>query len=70
MKAILEFDLPEEQEDLNKALNGAEAHSVLFTLDQTLRSHVKHGSNKDWDTETVIKIRDHLSEITADLNIL
>jgi len=39
MKAILEFDLPEEQEALQNALNGTRWRGILQHLDQQLKHH-------------------------------
>ena len=45
MKATLEFDLPEEQEEFRVAVNGAAWQAVLQNLDQQLRGVVKHGDD-------------------------
>lgn len=42
MKAILEYTLPEEQEDYRTALNGHVYRQALHNLDQKLRSVIKH----------------------------
>jgi hypothetical protein len=42
MKAILEFELPENEVDFNLALDGSKWSYVVWQLDQYLRSQVKH----------------------------
>jgi len=42
MKAILEFELPENDIDFNLALDGSKWSYVVWQLDQYLRSQVKH----------------------------
>lgn len=42
MKAILEFDLPEDGDDFKKAANANELSLVLWDLDQWLRSNTKY----------------------------
>ena len=42
-KIILEFDSEEESNDARTALDGHKWKSVVWDLDQELRSTVKHG---------------------------
>jgi len=42
MKAILEFELPENEIDFNLALDGSKWSYVVRQLNQYLRSQVKH----------------------------
>lgn len=42
MKAILEFELPENEVDFNLALDGSKWSYVVWQLDQYLRSQIKH----------------------------
>lgn len=46
MKATLEFNLPEEDQEHQDALYGSRWRSVVFELDQRLRSRDKHGGDK------------------------
>ena len=41
-KAILEFSLPEDQDDFDFANNGGRYYSILFELDQYFRNKVKY----------------------------
>jgi len=43
-KAILEFDLPDDQGDFDAALAGRAALSALWGIDQHCRGLLKHGS--------------------------
>jgi hypothetical protein len=47
MKATLEFALPDDQGDFDRARLGPLAISTLWDLDQHLRSLLKHGSPTD-----------------------
>ena len=42
MKAILEFDLPEEQYEFDSAVNGCQWHNLVSDLDEKLRQDIKH----------------------------
>ena len=42
MEAILKFNLPEDQEDFNIALDGGKWALSMFELNQWLRSQIKH----------------------------
>jgi hypothetical protein len=52
-KAILEFQLPEEETEHEDALNGTLWRSVVADLDNTLRSWIKHGLPRDITIETL-----------------
>lgn len=42
MKAILEYNLPEDQEQFDEAINGGRWQHVAWSLDQWLRSQTKY----------------------------
>ena len=42
MKAILKFDLPEEQNEFELAVNAYKWYSVVWDMDQYLRSQTKY----------------------------
>ena len=42
MKAILEFNLPEDQPEFNNALKGGDWKHVCWEMDQYLRKRVKY----------------------------
>ena len=56
MHAILRFRLPEEQTEFTAALQGADAKSALWQVDQYCRGVLKHG-------EPSAETRRHLEEI-------
>ena len=43
MKAILEFNLPEENYQHKAALQGADLRLIICTLDNMLRGYLKYG---------------------------
>jgi hypothetical protein len=66
MKAILEFNLPEDQSDFDLAVNGAKAQVALWEMDQWLRAQYKYMSDDDLvegKYETFVKCRGQLREI-------
>jgi len=60
MKAILEFNLPEEQAEHYCAIKGADMLNVLWELKAELRSMLKYGELPDKQYEIVEKIQDFL----------
>jgi hypothetical protein len=70
MKAKLTFDLPEEQEEFNDAINGSAFKSVVWELDQYMRSELKHGELTGDVHEKVQEIRDQLHSILNDNNVM
>lgn len=60
MKAILEFNLPEEQAEHYCAIKGADMFNVLWELKAELRSMLKYGELPDKQYEIVEKIQDFL----------
>jgi len=59
MKAILEFNLPEESLEHRLALDGSKWKAVCQEIDQWLRSLEKHS---DQDTVSASKVRGRLRE--------
>lgn len=47
MKATLEFDLPEDRDAHNDAVNGTAWKCLVFDFDQQLREWLKHGQPGD-----------------------
>lgn len=68
MKAILEFNLPEDHTEHRQAINGGLWESVLWELDQDLRSTVKWGDDKT-KAEYAEKIREKIYELMSDHNL-
>jgi hypothetical protein len=61
MKAILEFDLPDDQDEYDAARLGREALSTLWEIDQRCRSLLKHGEPTDEERGLAEEIRAMIS---------
>ena len=64
MKATLEYNLPEEQEDFNYANNGFNYYMALVEMDQWLRTEYKYN-----DKEEMYEVREKLREIILENNV-
>ena len=60
MKAIIEFNLPEEQAEHYCAIKGADMLNVLWELKAEIRSMLKYGELTSEQYEIVDKIQDFL----------
>jgi hypothetical protein len=71
MKAILEFNLPDDQQDFDLAISGMKFWSVLWELDQSLRSKTKYASDDlpQDKYDAYQEIRDELRELMSDNNL-
>jgi hypothetical protein len=68
-KIILEFNLPEEQDEYELAHNAAKFYDCLYNFSQELRTWYKHGHDfKDAD-DAVEKIREKFYEELNDNNV-
>ena len=67
MKAILEFNLPDDQQDFELATKGLKFWSVLWELDQSLRSKTKYASDDlpQDKYDAYQEIRDELYELMS-----
>jgi hypothetical protein len=64
MKAILEFNLPEEKYEHERAIHAMDAFALLHDIDQHLRSVVKHGEGGYESVEDLAtNIRNQISEL-------
>ena len=66
MKAILEFNLPEDHIEFEMATNGSKMHSVLWEMDQWLRAQYKYMPDSEYSEDkynTFEKCREHLREL-------
>ena len=64
MKAILEFNLPEDKEDFDFATNGINYYSALVEFDNWLRSEYKYNGN-----EPMFEVRKKLNEFINENNV-
>jgi len=71
MKAILEFNLPDDQQDFDLATRGMKFWSVLWELDQSLRSKTKYApDNLPQDKyDAYQEIREELRELMLNNDI-
>lgn len=67
MKAILEFTLPEEQEQFEDASNGWKWSHSMWQLDQYLRAKVKYASD-DAHEESIKAFEEAREELYRILN--
>jgi hypothetical protein len=69
MKAVLEFDLPEDNTDFKSAINGHKYKDAIWELDQLLRSEIKYKDLSE-DTYKAYKFcREELRKILAEDNL-
>ena len=67
MKATLEFNLPQEQEDFEDAANGWKWSHAMWQLDQFLRTKVKYASD-DASEESINAFQEARDELHRILN--
>jgi hypothetical protein len=68
-KGQLTFDLPEEQDEFERACKAMDFYCVLSNIDGELRNHLKHNTHPEWDNATVEAIRKILWDLVADYGI-
>jgi len=69
MKAILEFNLPEDKSEFEDACKGSEYKLVLSEFDQELRAALRYDTFPEWETGTVDSIRERLWQLINDRNL-
>ena len=71
MKAILEFNLPDDQQDFEMASNALKFWSVLYELDQDLRAKTKYASDDlpQDKYDAYQEVREFLRELMSENNI-
>jgi hypothetical protein len=63
-KVILEFDPIEDRDDMENAINGWKWKTLVWDLDQHLRSELKYNDAITGDVyDALEKIREHLHEL-------
>lgn len=70
-KAILEFNLPEDDEQFMLAVKGKDMMMVLYELDQELRSNTKYAPDTmSQDVyDALVKVRETLRELMSNNNV-
>ena len=71
MEAILKFNLPDDQEDFNIALDGSKWALSMWELSQWLRSQIKHPPEgmSDDTYKAFEDARDQLHEILQEIGL-
>ena len=71
MKAILEFNLPDDNQEFELATKGLKFWSVLWELDQSLRAKTKYASDDlpQEKYDAYQEIRDELRELMLNSDI-
>ena len=71
MKAILEFKLPDDQQEYDLANNALNFYSVLWELDQDLRAKTKYAADDLLQDkyDAYEEIRDKLRELMSESNV-
>lgn len=70
MKAILEFNLPEDKVDFNLAVKGSDWWHVCWKMDQLLRGQLKYNDDISEDTRKAYEdIRGELRHFMLDSNV-
>lgn len=66
-KAILEFNLPEEQEDHKIALHGLDYKIALEDMENYLRGRLKYEGLSEEVRNALQEARDHLCSLTFEI---
>jgi hypothetical protein len=70
-KAILEFNLPEDQYDFEQAVNASKYRTILWDLDQFLRNKTKYASDETTEEQLTAyyELRDELHKLMEEHNV-
>lgn len=60
----LEFNLPEEQEEMQTAIDGSKWKSVVWEINNYLRNKIKYEEKEEFEP-----IREQLSQLISDSNL-
>jgi len=66
MKAILEFNLPEDQDDFELATKGGKWYSIVWEMDQWLRTQYKYMPDEEYSEDrynAYVEAREKLFEL-------
>lgn len=71
MKAILKFNLPEDDHEFQMATQGSKFHSILWDMDQYLRAKIKYAPDdmSDDTLKAFEESRNQLHVFMADYNV-
>ena len=70
-KVTIEYNLPEEQDELDQANSAGKYYSVLWDLDQYLRNYVRYPAEgvPELLTDTMAQVRDELWKLMNEHNV-
>lgn len=69
MKAILEYSLPEEENEFETARNGIKYYGILCGVDEKLRGFLKYGHSFKTVEECCEALRQHIRDSCLDEGI-
>jgi hypothetical protein len=70
MKAILEFNLPEDKVDFDLALQGSDWKHVCWEMDQLLRKHIKYNEDLSEDARGILEyVREEFNGFMIENNV-
>ncbi len=69
MTFTMVFNLPEEESEMNDALEGGKAKGILFEFDQRLRQIVKYESHPEDVVKMVEELRTTLREMCEESGV-
>lgn len=69
MKAILEFNLPDDEQEFNESVNGGMYKYILWKLDQELRGKLKYEPLSECENKCYSEIREQLHQILSQNNL-
>lgn len=69
MEAILKFNLPEEEQEFNTAVNSSNYKNALWEINQFLRNKSKWSSDEK-ESEISDKLREELFRIMSENNVI
>ncbi len=70
MKAILEFNLPEDKVDFDLAIQGSDWKHVCWEMDQLLRKHLKYDNDlKEDEVKMLQYVRDEFWKFINENNV-
>ena len=68
MKAILEFNLPDEKSEYHDAMNGSSYIFTIQELDEYLRRRLKYDNPSDTEEKILQEVRDQLCNLRKSRN--
>lgn len=69
MKAILEFNRPEDDEEFILTINAVKFALVCWNMESKMRDWLKYGNDFKTPDEAIESLREHLRELLDDSNI-